>query len=117
MNKADLERFRSSLLGLRTRLTGDVSHLHDEAIKARGGANQPARADVADVGADSYEYEFTLSLIENQEQTITEIDEALERIRKGKYGRCEECGDAIPRPRLQALPYARHCVTCARKLQ
>ena len=35
----------------------------------------------------------------------------------GTFGRCEECQGPIPKPRLQALPYTRHCVACARKLQ
>jgi RNA polymerase-binding protein DksA len=117
MTKADLERFRSTLLFLKSRLSGDVSHLADEALRTRG--NDPSRgaADVGDQGSDNYEHEFTLSLLQNQEQTLEQIDEALDRIRKGTFGRCEECGAVIPRPRLQALPYVRHCVSCARKLQ
>ncbi len=120
MSNADLERFRETLVALRKRLTGDVSHLTDEAIRARAeveGVSMSAPADPADQGSDSYEHEFTLSLLQNQEQTLEEISEALDRMGKGTYGDCEECGVTIPRPRLQALPYTRHCVSCARKLQ
>ena len=42
---------------------------------------------------------------------------ALDRIAQGTFGRCEECRAEIPRARLQAVPYARHCVACARKLE
>jgi RNA polymerase-binding transcription factor DksA len=121
MNKADLEHYRSTLLALRARLTGDVTHLADEALRARGGeasgslSNAPLHP--ADLGTDNYEQEFTFSLLQNQEQTLDEIGEALERLRQGTFGRCEECGGPIPKGRLQALPYARHCVACARKLQ
>ena len=45
------------------------------------------------------------------------IGDALERIRRGTFGKCEECAAAIPKGRLAALPYARHCVACARKFQ
>jgi RNA polymerase-binding transcription factor DksA len=120
MTKADLERYRSTLVALRARLTGDVSHLADEAFRARGAKDGPSvapAADLADQGADSYDHEFTLSLLQNQEQTLEEIDDALERVRQGRFGRCEECGGAIARARLQALPYTRHCVSCARRLQ
>src|SRR5262245_17863671 len=120
MTKADQERYRTTLLLLRRRLTGDVSHLADEAMRARGGQDNASLApasDLADQGSDSYEYENTLSLLQNQEQTLEEIDEALDRIRKQTYGVCEECGVPISKARLQALPYTRHCVTCARKLQ
>lgn len=116
MTKADLERFESALLALKTRLRGDVSNLAGEALKPREDA--PATSsDLADQSADSYEQEFTLNLLQTREQTLEEIDEALDRIARGVFGRCEECGGAIPGTRLQALPYARHCVECARKLQ
>jgi DnaK suppressor protein len=121
MTKAELEIYQETLLNLRNRLTGDVSHLADEALRARGGeasgslSNAPLH--MADLGTDNFEQEFTLSLLQNQEQALKEITEALERVRQGTFGRCEECAGAIPKARLHALPYTRHCVACARKLQ
>jgi RNA polymerase-binding transcription factor DksA len=121
MTKAELDTYRETLLALRTRLTGNVSHLAEEALRARGGeasgslSNAPLH--MADLGTDNFEQEFTLDLLQNQEQALKEIDEALERVRKGTFGKCEECEGSIPKGRLQALPYARHCVACARKLQ
>ena len=41
-----------------------------------------------------------------------EIDDALDKIKKGTYGVCERCGELIPKARLEALPYARLCVAC-----
>ena len=121
MTKAELETYGEALRSLRERLTGDVSHLADEALRARGGeasgslSNAPLH--MADLGTDNFEQEFTLSLLQNQEQALKEITDALERVRQGTFGRCEECEGAIPKARLQALPYTRHCVACARKLQ
>lgn len=120
MTKADLEHYRSTLLALRQRLTGDVSHLADEAFGIKEGENgAPAAAALhpAEAGTDNFEQEFTLSLMRNQEQALEEIAEALTRIERGNFGRCEECAGAIPKARLQTLPYTRHCVACARKLQ
>jgi RNA polymerase-binding transcription factor DksA len=121
MTKADMETFRDILQSLRSRLTGDVSHLAGEALRAAGGESSGSLSNAplhpADLGSDNFEQEFTLSLLQNQEQVLEEIAEALERINKGTFGRCEECHGAIPKPRLQALPYTRHCVACARKLQ
>src|SRR5262249_51242717 len=45
------------------------------------------------------------------------IDSALKRIDEGTFGRCEECGKDIAAGRLQALPYARYCIDCSRRLQ
>lgn len=117
MTNGELERYRETLQTLRKRLTGDVSHLADEAQRDKENAKLAPASDLADQGADSYEYEFTLSLLQNQEQTLGEIDDALERLRQGRFGACEECGTAVSKARLQALPYTRHCVSCARKLQ
>jgi DnaK suppressor protein len=121
MTEADKSTFRDMLLALRQRLTGEVSHLAEEALRGRGGeasgslSNAPLH--LADLGTDNAEQDFTLKLLENQEQALTEINEALERLRLNTFGRCEECGAAIPKGRLQALPYTRHCVDCARKVQ
>jgi len=119
--KLDVESYRQTLLALHTRLKGDVSHLAGEALHSTGGegsgglSNAPLHP--ADLGTDNFEQEFTLGLLQNQEQALTEIGDALERIRRGTFGKCEECAAAIPKGRLEALPYARHCVACARKFQ
>lgn len=46
-------------------------------------------------------------------QSIREIQSALERIAAGTYGLCGTCGEAIAAPRLQAVPEATDCVSCA----
>ncbi len=119
MNQADTESYRQRLLALRARLDGDVSHLADEALrhtqKDASGNLSSMPIHMADIGSDNFEQEFTLSLLQNEEHVIAEIAGALDRIAQGTFGRCEECGAAIPRARLDALPYARHCVGCARK--
>jgi RNA polymerase-binding protein DksA len=121
MSPAEIESYRQRLLALQGRLGGDVSQLTDEALRTAGGeasgglSNMPLHP--ADLGTDNFEQEFTFSLLQNQEQVLDEIADALERIRQGRFGACEECGQPIPARRLQALPHARHCVECARKLE
>jgi len=121
MTKADLKTFENNLLTLRARLRGDVSQMTSEALRSSssevGGTASSAPLHMADLGSDAFEQEFTLSLIQNQEQVLEEIGDALERIKHGAYGQCEECKKPIHKARLQALPYTRHCVACARKLQ
>jgi RNA polymerase-binding protein DksA len=119
MTKAELDTYRQHLLALRGRLDGDVSHLADEALRKNqreaSGNLSSMPIHMADIGTDNFEQEFTLSLLQNEEQVLVEIADALERIDQGTFGRCEECQTAIPRARLEALPYARLCVECARK--
>ena len=121
MNATQLAKYREILQSLRNRLRGDVSHLASEALNGRGGeasggiSNTPIH--MADLGTDNFEQEFTLSLLQNEGQVLEEIAEALKRLDAGTFGKCEECQGAIPKARLQALPYTRHCVKCARKVQ
>ena len=121
MTKTDLQDFQQQLTALQDRHNGDVSHLADEALRRTGSgaagnlSNMPIH--MADLGTDNFEQEFTLSLMQNEEQLLGEIAAALERIKQGSFGLCEECKGAIPKTRLQAVPYARHCVDCARKLE
>ena len=121
MTQAELNTYRQQLTDLRNRLRGDVSHLTNEALRQLGGeasgslSNTPIH--MADLGTDNFEQEFTLGLIQNEEQALDEITAALDRLQQGTFGRCEECHKDIPRARLQALPYARYCVECARKLE
>lgn len=51
--------------------------------------------------------------LERERRTLHEIESALARLRKGEYGTCDSCRVAIPRARLEALPWARRCVHCA----
>jgi DnaK suppressor protein len=118
MSPDELAGYRGKLLALRDRLAGDVSSLADEALNSEdeaGGNLSHVPIHMADLG--TYEREFTLGLLENEEQTLGEIAAALGRIELGTFGRCEGCREAIPRDRLHALPYARYCVECARRSQ
>jgi DnaK suppressor protein len=121
MKSSELARFKERLLALRARCTGDVNQLADEGLRrgedgvAGNLSNLPLH--LADVGSDNFEQEFTLSLLQNEEKLLAEIDAALGRIAKGTYGICEQCGAAIPKERLKAVPYTAYCVNCARKLE
>jgi RNA polymerase-binding transcription factor DksA len=121
MTKADLDAYRQHLISLSSRLNGDVSHLADEALRKNqrdaSGNLSSMPIHMADIGSDNFEQEFTLSLLQNEENVLKEIGDALERLKLGTFGLCEECQSAIPKARLGALPYTRYCVDCARKLE
>jgi len=121
MNQTELEQYRQMLLSLGRRIQGDADDLATEALAQSGGeasgslSNAPMH--LADLGTDNYEQEMSVSLLENEERALVEIAAAVARIDQGTFGQCEECHRAIGRERLRALPYARHCVDCARRLQ
>lgn len=121
LTKTERDFYRQRLLQLLGRLSKDRSQLKAEALRPEGGEASGGLSDVplhmADLGTHQSEEDLMLMLIENEEEIIAEVNGALERIEKGTFGLCEVCGQKIARERLQALPYARHCVRCARKLQ
>lgn len=121
MKADELATFQETLEKLRARLRGDLEQMTDEALQATGNGASGNLSNVplhmADVGTENYDQEFTLGLIENEQETLDLIHGALERIRAGTFGQCEECNVMIAKPRLQALPYAKYCIECARKME
>jgi DnaK suppressor protein len=121
MTEAEIKSYRRRLLALKKRLGGELSELEEEALRPIGGEASGNLSDVpvhpADLSNENYEEEVTLGLLENEAQLLEEINDALDRIEQGTFGRCENCGQEISKERLEALPYARYCVRCARKLQ
>lgn len=129
--KTDLKKYRSLLVQKLLELGGDVGSLKDEALRA---AEQDSSVDhLADQGTDNWDQTFMLNVIENEEETITAIEEALERLDgsgEWLYGACPMCMEAaeidaeamakrgakvpeevwIPKPRLEYIPWARYCV-------
>jgi RNA polymerase-binding transcription factor DksA len=51
--------------------------------------------------------------MEAEEDTLSMIEAALERIEHGSFGRCVQCDGAIPKARLNAIPYTPVCIKCA----
>lgn len=116
MKAGELASFRKLLLERRQVLAGDVNRMGDEAMRK---SRQSASGDLssmpfhmADIGTDNYEQEFTLGLIENEEDELRAIDDALEKIEEGTFGTCESCGGPIKKARLKAMPHARNCIDC-----
>lgn len=68
--------------------------------------------DDADLASQSLDKEVLFELNGNSQALLDQIEAALRRISKGIYGRCEYCRCAIPKKRINALPFARYCVNC-----
>jgi DnaK suppressor protein len=115
MKKADLKVYKDRLLLLRARLRGDVTTMADAALRNNGQSDGDSAMPIhmAELGSDNFEQEFTLSLMETEEDTLEAIEAALERIEEQEYGKCTDCGSVIPKMRLNAIPYTALCIKCA----
>jgi len=121
MKKAEMQPFKDQLQTLRARLVGDVNGLADATLgKTRSEASGDLSSmpiHMADLGSDNFEQEFSLTLMEGEEDILREIDAALARVETGTYGICEESGKRITKARLRAIPYTRYCVESAEKME
>ncbi len=121
MKKKDLDDLKAVLLQYRARVRGDVQQLTHGALD--GGQDSKSPTHMAELGTDTFEQDFSLGVMERDQGVLAEIEDALKRIDKGTFGLCEGCLEqgkppsksAIPKARLNAVPYARYCVECARK--
>ena len=113
LNAKDLESYKALLLQLQREVSGDISSLETDAFVTDG--DRLSVDNPADIGSESFSQEFSLELLQRDEATLGEIQEALARVDSGKFGLCEGCDEPIPRVRLNAVPHARFCVACQRK--
>jgi RNA polymerase-binding transcription factor DksA len=98
--------------------------LRDTMLRRKGDLAETARQEqpgyslhMADAGTDQYDMDFALSMISSDQNSIYEIEEALNRIRTGRYGICEVTGNPIEPERLEAIPWTRFSMEAQRQLE
>jgi RNA polymerase-binding transcription factor DksA len=72
---------------------------------------------MADAGTDAYDRDFALGLLSSEQDAVYEIEEALNRIRTGRYGICESTGKPIEAARLVAIPWTRFSTRAEKQLE
>ncbi|HXM34975.1 MAG TPA: TraR/DksA family transcriptional regulator [Pyrinomonadaceae bacterium] len=108
MDKRRVRAFRDKLLDRRVGLVGQVQ----EAELYSRERDSEATQDPADMAANAYTKELLVSMSDNDRKLLNLVDEALERIAEGEYGKCAHCGNPLPEKRLDAVPWARLCLPC-----
>lgn len=107
----------------RTRLEQLLAELEQSARSLQrvggGDTGEPATIDQhpADSGAnlvDADREEASLEILQAQQERVRE---ALGRLDAGSYGKCVDCGQALPDERLEARPEAARCVTCQQRAE
>ena len=113
LTAVEIRKLTAVLLEKRNEILGNVSEMENEALRRERTdlSNMPLH--MADAGSDNYEIDNTLGLMDSERQLLNKIDDALARIENHTYGVCEGAGERIPKKRLRAIPWARHCVKCA----
>lgn len=101
--KQQLIRRRESLTRSLAGDMGSLKNLHESGV-----------GDEIDASLLAEQMELGGQLAQVESRELAKINEALERIRSGRYGKCDTCGASIKSARLQAVPHATECIDCAR---
>ena len=114
-----LSEFKQRLADERARLRASLERMDtrgDELVDA--GAEEGDFDDAAsDAATETLDRGTDMALEENLRSLIEEIDAALEKVAKGTYGICDNCGGGIKIARLDRLPYATMCVECQQRME
>ena len=116
--KSTIEKFSRKLDDEEARLIDLIEQLDQEREEARLSETSSERSpdpNTAEGGSMAFELEKELSVAQNAADLLDKVRHARTRMEDGTYGVCEVCGNDIPVARLDALPYATTCVSCAAK--
>jgi RNA polymerase-binding transcription factor DksA len=100
--------------GEHDRLSGirdGIAEVTQGETEAEGISESDDSQHQADVGSETFDRERDISILEQVDAELADIEHALARLDDGTYGRCEACGEAIDDARLEALPAARFCLS------
>ena len=108
MRRSELERFRQLLLTKRTELLDRVR----SARSNDDNENDAEAPDLGDRALNTMSRDLLFQLSTGERDVVRRIDAALDRLEKGTFGKCVHCGNDVEPRRLQAVPWARHCIEC-----
>jgi DnaK suppressor protein len=111
MDKKKVEYFKKRLLTKQEELL----RLATKSEKDGREADEEATQDIADKAANSYTKEFLFHQSDEHRRLLQLVDEALQRMKDGTYGQCVACQEEVQQKRLEAVPWARHCIECQEK--
>ena len=111
MDKKRLDYYKKKLQAKREELLRIIARTEEEGRIA----DEDTTVDLADKAANSYTKEFLFGQTNTDRNLLALVEEALKRIKDGKYGECANCGKEMQQKRLEAVPWAKHCIDCQEK--
>jgi len=105
----DVDPVRAALLTERSRLEAEIAETVNTPDAMTYGSQAAAASQV-------FEQQRDLALRDRARQHLEMVDAALGRLDRGTFGTCQRCGRPIAPERLEALPWAAHCIDCQREI-
>jgi YteA family regulatory protein len=116
LNSLQLKRLKQKLLDAKAKFVHEISRLEETGI---GDTMSDSIGELsvydnhpADLGDELFERSKDTALRDNAHVLLEEVEVALDNIKNGTYGICAKCGKPIALERLEALPWATHCIDC-----
>jgi len=113
MDKKRLDYYKKKLLARREELLKTIARTEEEGRQA----DDDPTVDLADKAANSYMKEFLFGMTNTDRALLNQIDVALRRIEEDEYGVCANCEEEMQQKRLEAVPWAKHCINCQEKAE
>jgi len=113
MDKKRLEYYKKKLLTRREELMKTIARTEEEGRQA----DDDPTVDLADKAANSYTKEFLFGMTNTDRVILNQIEAALKRIDGDDYGVCANCQEELQQKRLEAVPWAKHCINCQEKAE
>ncbi len=113
MDKKRLDYYKKKLLARREELLRTIARTEEEGRQA----DDDPTVDLADKAANSYTKEFLFGMTNTDRALLNQIDVALRRIAEEEYGVCANCEEEMQQKRLEAVPWAKHCINCQEKAE
>jgi DnaK suppressor protein len=111
MDQKRIKAFRERLLQKKKQILEAYAKNKTYGMEADAEGAQ----DLADKASNSYTKEFLFSLSNSERETLQLVDEAIGRLGDKRFGTCAVCAGEVERKRLEAIPWARHCIACQEK--
>jgi DnaK suppressor protein len=111
MDQKKMKAFRERLLLKKQQILEAYNKNKTYGKEADGEATQ----DIADKAANSYTKEFLFSLSNTERDILQQVDEAIVRLDGRRFGTCASCEEEMNLKRLEAVPWARFCLSCQEK--
>lgn len=107
----DLEYY-NALMEARNMVAEQMRYCADSALSADNMEKRGVTTHMADSSFDNARHEMALRMLSEDGDIISLIDDAIERLANGEYGKCMDCGEMIAEARLKVRPYALFCIKC-----
>jgi DnaK suppressor protein len=113
MDKKRLDYYKKKLLTRREELMKTIARTAEEGRQA----DEDQTVDLSDKAANSYTKEFLFGMTNADRTILNMIEAALKRIQGDEYGVCANCQEEMQQKRLEAVPWAKHCISCQEKAE